>query len=290
MVITAWALVYLSQVFTGTGLFAKTLVAQDMVKESPANSTSPDDMQRRKGVPNHILIARPFHLTSSTPAELKTYVEEYLDHMIAFVNRARHSILILDYTAHGNTLNSHHELLKGSGHSLHSLYEAYYKALYDKVVKNPHLTYRRVIQLPYMADAEDINRGEQYLIKSAITTEFQSTILHILSLAKQPNFELYIVPHPMRTFGMIVIDDRYMLCEHDRYTKKGTSFPDWLTIDVGGNMNHAVQEVINGQIELINHILTPERKVDIEQFANTFFGITESFSEMSRKAKRTMGA
>jgi hypothetical protein len=174
-------------------------------------------------------------------SELVQFYREYIASSIEFLSLAEDDVLIVDYIAHGISLNkfiSDAKFQKEIG----GLYKQYYSKL-EELLADKKLPYRRVLQLPVEAS------GSKEPINDSFKIAFHMQIEHIKRCFAHDNFKLFILKNPRRSNGVIILDRQYILSEHDQISREGC-MPDLAIIDIGGQYNKRNQLYISSQLKL----------------------------------------
>ncbi len=162
---------------------------------------------------------------------LQTNIDQYFKIMKNAIKKAESEIIIVDYTKHGK----HLEKIDSDIHLFYNIsrhYEDYYCEL-EKIITNKEVEYNRIICLPpSQKNLKDLSK----ILYNAVRYVFYGTYKHLKKLKNNPNFNLYILPGPIRTNSLIIIDKKIVLFEYDSYGPNLECRPDLLFIHFDDNL------------------------------------------------------
>ena len=169
--------------------------------------------------------------------EFQKFTKTYFEKVISVLEKGQHYIYVLDYMAHHKPKKIYMDDNQSEVVDLSEQYKRYYQTI-EKVVKQRNLEYIRILQLPINPNNEKLKNREKENIEKALSVIFPETYQHIINMKGYADFSLYILEKAIRPYCMAIIDDKYLICEYDRYNKKGEAFPDVLFINIANNSVH----------------------------------------------------
>lgn len=185
--------------------------------------------------------------------QYEKFSDDYFSALQKVVKEARSYIYVLDYMAHHKPKNVFVDQAGISKISLSKQYAEYYKAI-ETTIHEHDLQYLRVLQLPLGTKQ---NQRIEEKMAEAVKLIFAEAYEHICKLDNCENFNLFILNEAIRPYSMAIIDDKYLICEYDRYGKSGEAYPDVLFIDKVGELGEEseLKKFIIQQKEYIERIL-----------------------------------
>lgn len=198
----------------------------------------------------------------------KTNIDRYFDVLIRYVEKAEHTIHVLEFEPVLNVLKalsrSNEPYFQEIAKYLGGRYEDYFKTI-EHMVVNKGVRYVRIIQLPLAVRDEARKKEQREVIEMGIDYAFKKTIEHLTRLWKakvEDRFQLYIIPEAAVSYSYMLIDNSYAISEFFRINRSGVSFPDELYV----NKWDSIPEQIMNRQEMINSILKNNKGVMIDDF------------------------
>lgn len=212
-------------------------------------------------------------ISEQNAPELGRYLVRYFECLTANVKRATSEILVLDYIAHNRILD------RVRGNETVEQYRKYFAELETAVVTKS-LKYRRIIQLPLTEHLDEFQFASEDEVRSvairrALEMMYLHSLRHILKMMESDvDFELYILPVPLRPYSLMLLDRNCVISEYDRYNSRALAVPDQLIVNRINTVSHTLgseskpspaQRLLSSHWECISQVLVAKEPIRISE-------------------------
>jgi hypothetical protein len=211
---------------------------------------------------------------ANSQIEIERNMRPYFNALTEYIRNTREFICVVDYPEHGKEMEQDGVFFQ----ALQDNYNQYFLTIEDVVKRNPKVNYTRILQLPLGTPLEFMS--DEAKVKCAISKLYTSTQYHINRMLDLKNFNLYIVAKSFINYSEVIIDNRVLFTELDRYDEKAGAKPNRLLInksEPGENFSGTIRD----EYSFIKYILTHQKPVTRQQID---IAIEEIQNEMNKKA------
>lgn len=181
-------------------------------------------------------------------------IKDYFSALESLISASESNLIVVDFVIHGKMIN----LPKNVEDLLIERHVHYFKHIEQIIKRNKNINYTRILQLPaefyglnHVSDSGYTKgRVVSYLVE-ALRPLSKVYIEHIIRMVGMENFTLKVMPRPIRTSSFLLIDQRFLVNELDRfYFSNGQAVADRLWFNHSGE-SKKVEEMINLEWEMI---------------------------------------